>query len=359
MNRYYEVVAFLFVFLLWFCLSAANQPYTLEVSINNQPDNPVVIGAILGDRFLPLDTLEIHQVTSSHQLKRVKWQFPANAAPSMYRLVFGQTVYARVMNEPPQQLDFVFNNENIVFETDFRAPQDSLLVVLSEENRIWFGFLREEKKLQGQLDITEMELNYYQARITTAMASPEPVPEADMQSFVLQSAQKANVFNQLQLEHNRLISNTLTSHERLYVLRLIGLFRKPLRDGTLSQPERKEIYQQEYFRYFNFSDESLIRTPVLTDKIFDYLTSYNHPSLTQEQREQIYIVAVSRLMKHIEPVAGEDQIPNPVYAFVLNYLVNGFEGLNMNGVLTYIAENYAENLCRTDSKTTLERMLKF
>ncbi len=92
----------------------------------NQPDNPVVLGSIRGDKFTPVDTLEllkvagssvsennsgsqetIHQVTSSHQMKKVSWQFPENAAPGMYRLVFGQTTYARVMGESPQQLDFI------------------------------------------------------------------------------------------------------------------------------------------------------------------------------------------------------------------------------------------------------------
>ena len=40
------------------------------------------------------------------------------------------------MNEAPQQLDFIFNNEDIIFETDFEKPAENLLVVLSEENRV-------------------------------------------------------------------------------------------------------------------------------------------------------------------------------------------------------------------------------
>jgi hypothetical protein len=88
---------------------------------------------------------------SSGSLKKVRWQFPGNAVPGMYRLVFGQTVYARVMNEAPQQLDFIFNNENIILETNFTAPQDSLLVVLSEENRVWFGFSQRRKKASGDV----------------------------------------------------------------------------------------------------------------------------------------------------------------------------------------------------------------
>jgi hypothetical protein len=349
MNRYYKTLTIITILFVCLCLRGLAQPFTLEVDIKNQPDNPVVIGTIQGDRFLPVDTLKLQTVVrnmpgqSSGRLKKVSWQFPGNAVPGMYRLVFGQTVYARVMNEAPQQLDFIFNNENIILETNFTAPQDSLLVVLSEENRVWFNFLKEEKKILEMLDMAELELDYFQAKIATAKASPEPVLEADMQRFVLEVSQKANTFNQIQIERERLIA-TISRNQELFASRLIGLFRKPLRDGSLSREQRKEIYQQEYFRYVDFTDESLIRTPVLTDKIFDYLASYNHPSYTHEQREQIYIVAVKNLMGHILPVAGENQITNPVYEFVLNYLVNGFEGLNMNKVLTFIADNYAGNL---------------
>lgn len=350
MNRYNQTVAFLTIAFACFCLSGLAQLYTLEVDIKNQPDNPIVIGTIHGDTFVPIDTLKLQAVVgslpdqASDRLKKVRWQFPVNTLPGMYRLVFGQTVYARVMNEAPQQLDFIFNNENIIFETDFTAPQDSLLVVLSEENRVWIDFLKEEKKFLERLNIAELELNYFQAKIATAKASHEPVLEADMQRFVFETSQKANTFNQLQVERERFISATESRHQRLYASRLIGLFRKPLRDGSLSQQQRKEIYQQEYFYHIDFTDESLIRTPVLTDKIFDYLASYNHPSFTNEQREQIYIVAVTNLMSHIEPTTGENQIANPVYEFVINYIIYGFKGLRMNKVLAFIADNYAVNL---------------
>lgn len=350
MNTNYRAVSILTILFVCFYLSGLAQLYTLEVDIINQPDNPVVIGTIHGDTFVPIDTLKLQPVVgslpgqTSGRLKKVRWQFPENAVTGMYRLVFGQTVYSRVMNETPQQLDFIFNNENIIFETDFRAPQDSLLLILSEENRVWFGFLREEKILREQLNLTEMELNYYQTRLATAKASPEPILEADMQRYVLEAAQKANAFNQLQIEYERLISATESRNRGLFASRLIDLFRKPLRDGSLSQQQRMEIYQQEYFRYVDFTDESLIRTPVLSDKIFDYLASYNHPSFTNEQREQIYIVAVTNLMNHIEPTTGENKIANPVYEFVINYIINGFKGLRMNKVLAFIADNYAVNL---------------
>ena len=366
------------IFFLWFCHSATAQSYTLEVSIKNQPDNPVVLGTIRGDKFTPLDTLvlnevaggvhgenntgaegAIQQVTLSHQLKKVNWQFRENETPGMYRLVFGQTTYARVMGESPQQLDFIFNNENIVFETDFKAPQDSLIVLQSEENRVWFDFLKKEKELHNHLDLLEKEVAYFQTRIAASKSSPGAIAEADLEELEQQAAQKANSFNQLQMERERFILNAAEKNKELLVSRFISISREPLRDGYLSSQERKEFYQKEYFRHIDFSDESLIHSPVLTDKIFDYLVTYNQRGFNREQREQAYMEAVDALMSQLEPLISDSQVNHPVYEFILNYLVTGFERLNMEKVLTYIAENYAGNLCQTDEKTTLERKLEF
>lgn len=367
------------IFILWFCLSAAGQPYTLQVSIKNQPDNPVVLGTVRGDKFAPVDTLElqqvggslpagnnlgsqnpIQQVASGHllnQQKRVSWQFPENAVPGIYRLIFGQTTYARVMGESPQQLDFIFNNENIEFETDFREPQESLVVLQSEENRVWFDFLRKDAELKKHLHLLEQEVDYFQSKFAAEKVSSEP--GAELKELEQKTTQKANVFNQLQLERDRFISNTETQYRELYASRLIRLFREPLRDGYLLQQERIRFYQQEYFRHIDFSDEALIYSAVLTDKIFDYLVTFNQREFNEEQREQAYIKALDAVMNQIEPVISGTQTSNPVYEFVLNYLMDGFERLNMGNVLYYMAENYSENLCQTDEKTTLERKLEY
>ncbi len=354
------------------------QPHLLDVTINNQPDNPVVVGTVSGDRFTPVDTLELEQLTegesvesnavlqgtiqplaSNSQMKKITWQFPKNAVQGMYRLVFGQTTYARVMGEAPQQLDFIFNNENVVFETDFKDPFKNLMVVQSEENRVWFDFLQKDAELKNHLDLLKKEVDYFQERVAAAKFSQGAVNGADLQELEKQAAQKANFWNQLQMERDRFILKTVAESDGLLASKYISVFREPLQDGFLSQQERLGVYQQEFFRHIDFFDESLMHSPVLTDKIFDYLVTFNQRDFNQEQRETAYMSAVDGVMRQIEPLNPGTQNNNPVYEFVLNYLVNGFEQLNMENVLTYIAANYSENLCETDEKTTLERKLAF
>lgn len=339
------------VILLLFCRPAFSQPFTLQVSIKNQPGNPVVLGNISGDKFTPLDTLEIQQMTSGRQVKEFSWQFPVNASPGMYRLVFGQTTYAKVMDEPPQQLNFIFSKEDVVFETDFKAPQDSLKVLRSDENSVWFNFLQKEQLLNEELELLEKEVDYYQDKITAAKSfSPAETNLAELEQ---QASQKANAFNQLQMERDRFIEKTVNDNPGLFASRLIQTFREPLRDGYLTEEERREAFQHEFFRYVDFSDEALINSPVLTDKVFDYLVSYNRPGYSHGQREAAYIKAVDKIMVHLQD-ANEK-----VAEFILNYLVDGFEGLRMENVLNHISENYSGNICPADEKTTLKRKLEY
>lgn len=340
MNRkFIKALGFL---LLIFPLFLNGQTYTLQVTIKNQPDNPVVIGTISGEKFSPLDSLELQPVLSGLQMKRFNWQFPENAVPGMYRLIFGQTTYARVMGESPQQLDFVFNREDILFETDFKAPVDSLKIIQSNENQLWFSFLNKQKEFTYRLNIQEKEVDYFQLQMNET--KNEVGAKTRLAELETQMAQKANAFNQLQLERERYLEQTIEKNDLFFATGLIQLFREPFRDGFLNRQERLEYFQREYFRYVDFSDESLIRSTVLTDKIFDYLVTYNQRGFTFEQREQAYMKAVDHLMGKIEPVNSTTQFINPVYEFILDYLVTGFERLKMDKVLTYIAENYAEKL---------------
>ena len=56
----------LFAFFI-FC-SATNlvaQPNTLQLQVSNQPGNPVVLGQVKGDKFIPVDSSMVQPVTSS------------------------------------------------------------------------------------------------------------------------------------------------------------------------------------------------------------------------------------------------------------------------------------------------------
>jgi hypothetical protein len=240
-----------------------SQEFKLTLQIKNQLQNQIIIGTLKGDKFTPADTLEVQLVTSdspaefsintnNHTFKTTTFTFTETCKPGMYRLVLGQTSYTKVMNEPPRQIEFIFNNENIVFETDFKAPVDSLKIAESEENRVWFGFLQKEKEYQKQLKEVEAEMDFYR---TSA------------KSF--ETAKRIETYNQLQHERDNLIQRTVEKNHELFAARLIKMYREAFLDGNLPKEERTRILKDNYFKNLDFTDESLINSSGYTENVLN------------------------------------------------------------------------------------------
>lgn len=320
------------IFILFPFYRMQAQTFTLDITVLNQPENKIILGSLKGDKFTPLDSAD---VTNKHAL----FKLPEMTETGMYRLIFGKTLYAKIMNESPQQLDFIFNREHLVFETDFNAPEESLLVVLSEENRIWSEFRQLEKQWLKTKKEMEMDLAQYHQDLLTGKISSVKGPELIL------------AYHTLQTERDSWIVKQVSGNPDLYVTRLLSCLREPILDGALTPSKQREVWQNDFFNSVDFNDESLIRSNVLTNQVFRYLTSYNQPGLTKDQRETIYGEASDRILSYT--------IDNQsVHEFILDYLVHGFEILQMEKVITYLAEKYSGTTCQTDEKTTLERKLE-
>lgn len=153
-------VVLLFI-MLTLVIEAGAQPFTLNVTVSNQPDNPIILGWISGDDFHKIDSAKAFNGA-------VKFLLPSDANPGVYRLVLGKTGYARVMNDDPQTLDFIFNNENIDLQTDFKAPFEALKVNRSKENQLYFDFMQRKKEYEKALLIMEKQLDQIWNRKDTA-----------------------------------------------------------------------------------------------------------------------------------------------------------------------------------------------
>lgn len=325
-----------FILLIFFTFQLNANEYVIEIIIANQPGNQVILGSVKGDKFTPVDTISVQK---SGDEKKIRFAFGKNRHSGVYRLVLGQTTYARVMNEAPQQLDFIFNYENIQLKTDFKAPIDSLEIIHSEENRIWYGFLQKQKELKEKMDLAEKEIDYYR----------EKQNENDLQSGIA-------FFNGLQIEYEELINASAQEHQEFFVSEMIKMFRRPFVDGKMTQEERRKKWQNEFFSVVNLSKEKLINSSVLTSAAFEYLMSYARPGISKEVQKKQFIKALDEILNSFNLTRNADY-RNEAYEFMLDYLVRGFERLQINEMVVYIAENYLETTCKTDEKTTLERKL--
>jgi len=292
--------------LFFFVLPVASaQPYSLKVNISNQPDNPIVLGWISGDDFHKTDSATAFNGT-------VRFEFSADAHPGIYRLVFGKTGYARVMNQDPQTLDFIFNNENIELQTDFKEPFAALKVIHSAENTLYFDFMQRQREYEKALLIMEKQVDQLWNRKDTAGA-----------------IQMADEFNRLQMEWDLRVVQTIQQNSETFASKLIGIKRQALKDGFLSPAERTEALKKDFFSSVRFSDESLIYSSAYTDKVFQYLLLFNKPSYTREQRIDSYEKAVDTILR-------ASRKNENVHQFIVAYLIHGFEVLQMPEVISHI-----------------------
>lgn len=144
---------------------------------------------------------------------------------------------------------------------------------------------------------------------------------------------KANEFNQLQMERDMFILQTLEENRGLFASLMIKNLREPLLDGYLTPQERKLTYKKEYFKNVDFTDPLLINSSVYSDNIFKYLVQYNQYDFTKKQRETEYIKAIDIIVPNIKH-------NSEVYRFLMGYMVHGFEVLQMENVISYISKKY-------------------
>jgi len=305
MQLTFKTISVSVVFVLFSSIYAYSQPYSLKLHITNQPDNPVVLGWISGDDFHEIDSAKVFNNSAT-------FTFPEESRPGVYRLIFGKTRYAQVMDEDPQTLDFIFNNENIELQTDFKKPVEALKVIRSDENQVYFDFITRKNEYQKALSFMEKELDLLWNKSDTSGAT-----------------QLANEFNQLQMEWDLRVVQTMQQNDNKFASKLIGFERQALRDGFLSPEERNESHKNDFLKPLDFSNEDLIRSAAYTDKIFDFLVLFNDPLFTQEQRVNAYSKAVDQVL--------QETAENPkVSEFIRNYLIHGFEVLEMPELVQHI-----------------------
>jgi hypothetical protein len=118
----------------------------------------------------------------------------------------------------------------------------------------------------------------------------------------------------------------------LFAAQMVKTYKTPVRDGYLTETERKEVFQKEYFNHVHFENEALIYSQCYTDNIFNYLVSYNDKSFTNEQREEAY-------KKAIDVILANTNKNKVVSEFIVSYLKHGFEVLKMDGLVEYLSAN--------------------
>lgn len=290
----FSLSAFLFSSLIAF----AQEEYHFDFTIKNMPGKKLWVIFYYGDQQIRLDTVY------SDQTGRITFTMDDRDEIGMYRLEA----------DVDRGLDFLFNKEDVVITTENDFRLESIKVVKSRENLVFYDYYRHKYDLQGRLDILGGFLKYY--------------PPSDTFYYsVAGHAQK------LATEYQGYLDRILMENEDLLVARIVRFDQLPdIRPGEIDLVTRG-IYRAHYFDGIDLTDSLLLNTPLLPGKIIDYLSLYVQPGIPRAQQESLFIQAVDSLMKFSE--GGEK-----VREMIVNYLISGFQAYGFEDVLTHLVENY-------------------
>jgi peroxiredoxin len=303
--------------LLLFWFSANCQQYLFEATIKNAPKKEIYLADFYGDKNHLRDTV------IPDEKGNLVFPMKESYFSGMYRVFLEKEVY----------FDFIYNKENIKITTDFNHLADSLKVISSKENKLYYDFLRAGNDHLRKFELLGPVVNYY--------------PRSD--TFY---APIRNKYITDQNEYIRLIDKMVYENQDLWATKIIAQ-RKPLYyDPELDENGRRAYVTDHFFDNISFTDVDLIRSNVYTTIAIEYMSLYSNPNLNQEQLEAEFIKAVDKIMKE----ASENSI---IYEFIVEYLVGGFERFHFDKVLDYIAENYSPEQCENEErKTDLQTRLK-
>jgi len=303
---------------LFIGLISYSQEYTLDMTIQHFPGKECYLATFYGDKNAIIDTAEAD--TSGRIIFKLRPKYHTG----MYRVFLEQNLF----------FDIIYNNENITLSSDYTQLYESLEIIESEENRIYYEFLRAANDYRLKFDLLAPLNDYY--------------PRAD--TFFEDARLK---YILIQADIQQYINNVIEKHPELWATKVIRQKRPLYFDPSLDEYERREYAQEHYFDNVDFSDIELIRSNLYTTIAINYMSIYSDPNLTQDKLEDEFIKAVDKIMYQ----AMNNSL---IYEFIVEYLVGGFERYHFEKVLDYIAENYTPEQCeneerKSDLQTRLEK----
>jgi len=281
------------------------QSYVVRGTIENAEKGQVYLAAYQGDRFSIIDSMGT--VTGSFY-----FLFDESSDPGLYRVFFSDRVEG--VRSDRRFIEFIFNRENV--EVYVASSEGGPLPYFDNtvENQVYKLFQDYELSYEAQLMITYGQL---------------PDPRA------------VSKYDSIQLARQDFMDSLTVLFPDLYAIRMMNAFRAPLIPGARTHSQRIDTLKTCFFAHAAIDDPLLLNAPVYIFKIIDYLSLFKTDTLSADEQEQEFCLAVDGILDNVS--ADES-----LRSFVLDLLLEGFELLGMEQVQLYIAEHYLEEACESD-----------
>lgn len=241
-----------------------------------------------------------------------------------YRLVCNNT-----------SLDFVYDGESIEIETNSKNILDSISVINSDANKLYYEFVKRNKEYKSKSELLQLVLARY--------------PEED--DYYHNTKEK---LIQVQEDYLYFVNSTAQVNPNSFISRYVRSAQLTVIDPETPADKYLDYLKAHTLDNVNFYDEDLIYSDAFANKSIEYLTYFRNPQLPLELLEKEFMAA-------IDSILGNARVNEIVYTHTVGYLLDGFKKFGFDNVINYIVENYVikDDLC-LDQKlsNTLDRRIQ-
>ena len=201
-----------------------------------------------------------------------KIAIPKSQKTGMYRLLFDQ--------KSMSYLDFLYSGKGFEIQMDLIKPDAIPVFIGSDINIRYFANMDFIGHNQKKIDSLQVLFFQAQEQETLERLKNEYVEQKELFN--------AYVTNFDQTEKSQIVKDLIKAHIRIQP-------EEPIKDPEKYLPFVKE----HYFDYLDFNNQNLIHSPILIDKLIDYVF-YLTVSRDPEMQNKLYKEAVSVILSKIE-----------------------------------------------------------
>lgn len=304
-------------FIILFCLLQDVFAQQIEIKIKGTNEK-VFLSGLSGEKISLIDSI------SSNSKSKIQFNL-SDRHLGTYRLTFNKNKW----------LDFIYDNEPIEIETDANNTFDSLKVIKSESNKIYYEFAKFNKDYKTKSELIQLILARY--------------PKED--DYYQTTKEK---LIQVQDDYLDFVNITAQVNPKSFIARYVRSVQLPVVDVEIPVDKQLPYLKTHALDNVNFYDDGLIYSDAFTNKAIEYLTYYRNPQLPIGLLEKEFEAA-------IDTILNKAKVNEIVYKHIVEYLLDGFKKFGFDNVLNYIVENYVikDDLCLDEKLTTaLDRRIQ-
>lgn len=290
----------------------------VKLTIKGCNDTSLILYSVQGESLTFIDT-----VYSSGK-GQFEFNLKKETMPGLFRVMFNKN----------SRFDFIFDNEDIEIKSEINHLLDSVKVVKSKSNALFYSFIKQNKEYKIKNELLQFILDRY--------------PNNDEYYSTT-----VKTLTKLQDEYLYIVNMAVVENEGKFISKYIKSSQLPILPISLKNEERISYLRSKALDNVDFSDEALINSDVFTNKSIEYLTYFSNPQLQKKELELEF-------MKAVDSVLQKAKINKNVYTQIVEYYIKGFREFGFDAIINYLLDNYVikDDLCIDEKlEIALERRI--